>query len=174
MRALLVEMEDTPEELHRRINRMLDFIHQDSAWTQADEDAFWANLTVITPNWKSVKSKDLPELMPTLKAVITDLTKVGPEMGLVVLDTLSAMSLGDENSVDGQRDFAASMYELRDLTGACILVVHHLRKPGNYGKAPSMAERLNFDYVRGRSAIVAFLRLPVQVEALTPAMRCWR
>ena len=169
MRALLIEMEDSPEELHRRINRMLDIMRLDPGWTDAEELAFWANLTIVTPNWNSEESKTLASLMPAVKAVISDLTKDNSEIGLLVLDTFSALSGGDENSAEAQRDFAAAMYQLRDLTGACVLAVHHLRKPGNAGKAPGLADRLSFDSVRGSSAIVAFLRFVMQVEALTPA-----
>jgi len=169
MRVVLVEMEDAPEELHRRIHRMIDLLREDPTWTLIDEVSFWANLTIITPNWKSAESKTLSALLPTLEKDIANLTKDGAEIGLIVLDTLSALSLGDENSVDGQRDLAAAMYQLRDMTGACVLVVHHIRKPFNGGKLPSMVERLNFDYVRGSSAIVAFLRFLLQVEALTPS-----
>jgi hypothetical protein len=169
MRVILVEMEDSPEELHRRINRMIDLMRLDPSWIEADELAFWANLTIITPNWNSEEPKTLSGLLPDLKAVISDLTKDGSEIGLLVLDTFSALSGGDENSAEAQRDFAAAVYQLRDLTGACVLAVHHLRKPGNAGKAPSLADRLSFDSVRGSSAIVAFLRFVLQVEALTPA-----
>ncbi len=167
MRVVLLEMEDTPEELHRRINRIIDFMRQDPTWTAVDEDNFWANLTIIGPNWNSTEPKTLPSLMLTLSTMLSGLTKDGSAIGLIALDTFSALSLGNENDADSQRDFSSAMYQLRDLTGACVLVVHHLRKPGNSGKAPSMGDKLNFDYVRGSSAIVAFLRFLLQVEPLT-------
>ena len=169
LRVILLEMEDAPEELHRRVLRMLELMRLDPSWTDADEDNFWANLTIITPNWNSAEAKDLPSLMSTLRTTVSSLTKNGSEIGLIVLDTFSALSGGDENSAEAQRNFSAAMFELRDLTGACVLAVHHLRKPGNGTKAPPLAEKLSFDLVRGSSAIVAFLRFVLQIEALTIA-----
>ena len=169
MKAVLVEMEDSPEELHRRINRGLDLMRMDESWTDADETTFWANLTIVIPNWDSSVAKTLPAMMPTIKTLLADLTKDGAEIGLVVLDTFAALSEGDENIVKDQREPLACLYQLRDLTGSCVLAVHHLRKPGHSGKAPGLGERLNFDYVRGSSAIVAAFRFLVQIEALTPS-----
>ncbi len=167
MRVVLIEMEDSSEELQRRIDRLLDLMRQDPTWTMADEETFWTHLTIIAPNWNSAEPKDLYSLMPTIRTAIAGLKKAGPEIGLIVLDTFSALSGGDENSAEAQRNFSAAMFELRDLTGGCVLVVHHLRKPGNGFKLPGLLDRLSFDLVRGSSAIVASMRYVLQIEALT-------
>lgn len=160
--VIFVEMEDSPEELERRIARYLDFLRQVGEWSAEDETNFRKNFIILVPNWKSDQPKTLTGVLPLIKEACKD-----REVGLIILDTLAALSDGDENSVEAQRSIWPACYDLRDLTGACVLLVHHTRKAYSSGKTPGIVDRLNFDTVRGSSAIVAGARFIQQVEPLT-------
>ena len=169
MKAILLEMEDSPEELQRRMFRLLQLMRQDPTWTNKDEENLFNNLVILTPNWQSTEERTLTGLFPTIKTKIDEIHKGGDTVGLVVLDTLAALSEGDENAVEAQRASLAVLYQLRDLSGACVLAVHHLRKGSSSSKASSLLDRLNFDALRGTSAITASARFIIQVEPLTVA-----
>jgi len=167
MKVLFLEMEDSPAELHRRISRLLELMRKDPTWTEQDEINLFANLVLLTPNWNSTEGKTLSALFPTLDGHISTITKAGQEVGLIVLDTLAALSEGDENAVEAQRETLAALYRLRDVTGACVLAVHHTRKTSTGGKPQPLLDRMSFDSTRGSSAIVASMRFVMQIEALT-------
>ena len=165
--VVFVEMEDSPEEMQRRLCRLLDLYRMEPHWTREHEDKIRRNLIILVPDWKSEHPKNLPTLVPIIRTKCQDLIKEGRQVGLIILDTLAALSEGDENSVEALRAIWPSCYELRDETGACVLVVHHTRKAFASAKTPRLQERLNFDTLRGSSAIVAGARFILQMEPLT-------
>jgi len=167
MKVLFLEMEDSQEEIHRRIYRLLYLMRQEKDWGSADEDNLFNNLVLLKPNYKSEDPKTLKGLMPEIQKQVEETLKAGIKIGLVVLDTLAALSEGEENAVDAQRETLAAFFHLRELTGACVLAVHHTRKPSTYGKAMPIFERLSFDSSRGSSAIVAAMRFILQMEPIT-------
>ena len=165
--VVFVEMEDSPEELERRLSRLLDLYRLEPDWTEADEANLKQNLIILVPDWKSDQPKTLPVLAPLILARCKTVAKKGRKVRLIILDTLAALSDGDENSVEAQRGIWPACYELRDATGACVLVVHHTRKAFTSAKTPRLVDRLNFDSLRGSTAIVAGARFIVQIEPLT-------
>ncbi|HNX94252.1 MAG TPA: AAA family ATPase [Holophaga sp.] len=167
--VVFVEMEDSPEEQHRRFKRLLDWWRLSPDWTQDHEACLARNFALMVPDWKSEQGKTLPSILPNILAECAKQKTLGVETGLIVLDTLAALSEGDENAVESQRGLWPACYELRDATGACVLLVHHTRKLTSQGKPLRLHDRLAFDSLRGSSAIVGGARFVGQMEALTAA-----
>lgn len=69
---------------------------------------------------------------------------------LICIDPLRDASSGEENSNDDMRDVMHRIRAIRDVTGAAILINHHLSKPGD-GKGGGNASI--FDRFRGAGAI---------------------
>jgi phage/plasmid primase-like uncharacterized protein len=79
------------------------------------------------------------------------------ELRLIVLDTLQGLFQCDFNADPAAGQFCTSvLQELATVTGACVIVCHHMRKPerGNSISTPAAAR----DAIRGTAAIVDGLR----------------
>lgn len=169
MFAVFVELEDAPDEVHRRYLRCLDLFREDPSWNDADEANLRNNWRALVPNWSSRAHRMLPALVPYLQEYARALCANGGRVGLIVLDPLASLSAGEENKAETHQVFWSACYTLAEMTGSTPLVVHHVRKLSTaQGKGPSMSERLSFDSLRGSSAIVAAARAVLQVEPLTP------
>lgn len=80
---------------------------------------------------------------------VTD--ELGP-LRLIVIDTLNQTAAGaDENSAKDMGRYIASMKQLRDATGAAVVVVHHSGKDTSKG-------------MRGSSALLGAMDTTVEVE----------
>ncbi len=82
------------------------------------------------------------ELLPAVKALQT------PEnpIRLVIVDTLArALSGADENSAKDMGAFLKACDKLRELTGACVLIVHHTGKDTERGGRGSSALHAGID-----------------------------
>lgn len=167
--ALVVQMEDSAEELERRYVRLRDLLRQDPNWGEAEDISLLLHMHFFIPNWEAEGGKSLVSILPSLEASIKEVKRDGQEVGLIVLDTLAALTEGDENSVEAQRALWPSCYKLRDLSGAAVLVIHHVRKKANNTKPEPIMDRLNFDSLRGSTSIVAGARSVLQLESLTEA-----
>jgi len=167
--ALVVQMEDSAEELERRYVRLRDLLRQEPDWSEVDDNNLLRHMHFFIPNWEVEGGKSLVAILPNLEAAIKAIKYDGEEVGLIVLDTLAALTEGDENSVEAQRALWPSCYRLRDLSGAALLVIHHVRKKANNTKPEPVMDRMNFDGLRGSTAIVAGARSVLQLEPLTEA-----
>jgi len=170
--AIFVEMEDSPEELHRRYRRCATLMRQDETWSDADERNLRQNWRPFFPRWRSASPKTLPSITPQILKECRHIAKAsGSQVGLIILSTYSALAQGDENDAGDQRQFAACCSQLRDVTGATILPLHHVKKgmasSDTSKSAASMAERLDPERLRGTSAIGASVRVVIQIEPLT-------
>lgn len=169
MFAVFVELEDAPDEVHRRYLRCLDLFREDPTWNDEDEANLRNNWRALVPNWASRAPRMLPALVPYLQEHARALCANGGRVGLIVLDPLASLSTGEENKAETHQVFWSACYTLAESTGSTPLVVHHVRKLSTtQGKGPSMSERLSFDSLRGSTAIVAAARAVLQVEPLTP------
>ena len=165
--VLFVSMEDSPEELHRRAIRCLALFREHPDWNAAAEAALWANFVPLTPSWSSRAPRDLRALEPFLRRKARELARRVP-LGLVVLDTFSALCPGDQNDPALAAAAIASAAAISQPFGASSLFLHHVRKASNGpGSKQSMADRLRFDELRGSSALPASARCVVQLEPLT-------
>lgn len=167
--AFVIQMEDSPEELERRIARLLEVLRQDPEWSDQVEARLHKYLHILVPDWQVGGSKALSALIPELEGQVKAIHKAGDEIGLFVLDTLAALTEGDENAVEALRSLWPSCFKLRDLSGSAVVCIHHLRKGPPNTKAPAMLDRLSFESLRGSTAITAGARFILQLEPLTPA-----
>lgn len=164
--SLYLSMEDGPEELERRWARCLAITSEDFRhWTRDHVRQIQQNFRPVVPDWRTPTSKTLPHLVDFLKRAWdrTCPPDVGP--GMIFLDTLAAISPGEENAAETHQAFWSACHSLTDATGATIVAVHHSKKPQGI-KPPKLAERLSFDFIRGSSAIVAGARFVLQMEPL--------
>ena len=72
------------------------------------------------------------------------------EAGLVIIDSLSSVMDGDENSKQDTQPVFTNLRHVAELTGAAIIVIHHSNRAGGY---------------RGSSAIKGALEAMVQVNS---------
>ncbi|MBV9172604.1 MAG: AAA family ATPase [Chloroflexi bacterium] len=73
-------------------------------------------------------------LYPVLDAIDSKSAELGVPVGLIIVDTLSrAMAGGDENGSADMGAFVGNMDKLREMTGAHVLIVHHLGKDASRG-----------------------------------------
>jgi hypothetical protein len=170
LKVLFVEMEDDEAEIKRRHRRCRDLFREDPNWGPQQEALLKANWRGLAPEYTSAIPKTIISLLPFLQAHGEVLCRDGGQVGLIVLDTFASLSEGEENRAEVQREFWAACYSLAASTGGTPLVIHHVRKPGAGPKGkngPSMVERLNFDALRGSSAIVASAQAIIQAEPMT-------
>lgn len=166
-KVLYLSMEDDQDELRRRFRRCLEYFRESKFWTEKEEAKLLSNWRPVFPNWASDEKKTLGAIAGHLQRFADELCSTGGQLGLIVLDTLAALSEGDENDANVQSALWASCHRLVEGTGASSLMIHHVRKQAANSKL-SMAERLNFDNLRGSSAIVAGTRAIIQLEPLSP------
>lgn len=167
-KVLFVSMEDDSEELHRRFCRCLDLLRQSLLWAPHMESRLLANWRAVVPVWASKELKTLVALTGHLQGFSAQLCEAGEHLGLIVLDTFASLSEGEENKAEAQQAFWAACHQLVESTGATPLVIHHVRKTLSQSP-PSMSERLNFENLRGSSAIVGGARAILQMEPLFPS-----
>jgi len=169
MAVIMVQMEDSEEEVERRYARCLKLNRHESDWSDQQEALLKQNIAFFGPNWSSDASKGLPALVPHIIKEAQAHQARGCQIGLIVIDTFTAVSAGDENSVEGLREIWPAAYALRDATGANVTLVHHVRKSLSGNSMPSIGERLAPDALRGSSSIPAGARCIQQMEPLKPA-----
>lgn len=169
MGVILVQLEDAAEEMERRLARWLEARRKEPGWSTDMEGQLRRNLVILTPNWNSKMAKTLPALAPFILREAEELRVRGIRVGLIVIDTLTAVSEGDENSVEAQRAIWPAAYNLRDETGAAVMLVHHVRKTLSGSRAPHILERVSPDSIRGSSANNAAARSILQMEPLRPS-----
>jgi hypothetical protein len=169
--VLFVELEDDPGEVQRRFRRCLDLAREDPTWTDQDQATLEAHWRFVEPVWTSTTPKTLAGILPHLLAHAEQISREGVQLGLVILDTFAALSEGDENKAETLQGFWPACHSLATSTGGTPLVIHHVRKLGTTAtgtRGPAMADRLNFDMLRGSTAIVAGARAVIQLEPLSP------
>jgi hypothetical protein len=123
-------------------------------------DLIDANLHVCSPDYDEeftpgdVMGIDLPGLVEA-KGFAPGVLR------LIVVDTLSAVSVGDENAVEPARHIWGQVNQLAAMTGATVLMLHHTTKtkftPGGRPTDP-----MNPEAVRGSSAHLAAARFVIQ------------
>ncbi len=120
--ALYIGLESSSEEINRRV----------AAYRQ------YYPATGNAPLYLATKSLDLSSpKSPGWQQVIPEVNALkSPEMPirLIIIDTLArALSGADENSAKDMGSFIKGCDKLRELTGACVLIIHHLGKDTSRG-----------------------------------------
>lgn len=106
----------------------------------------------------SVVSLDLLNSPDSVQAVIKTALAL-ENIGLVVIDTMArAMCGGDENASMDMGRFIRNLDQIREATGACILIVHHTGKDATKG-------------ARGHSSLRAALDTEIEITKLDNGTR---
>ena len=164
--VLVVSFEDdAQEDLGPRLRLVQDSM---GPLTAEELSALRHGLRISNPTWNG--SEVLFEgLKPDLEQELTAMQECGVEPGLVILETLQAITNGDENSVDSTRklwNLARGIAKHFDVT---VLISHHMRKETNTGKNRSgMWEKLETDRIRGSSANEGAARFVLQLASIRP------
>ncbi|MBL0312735.1 MAG: AAA family ATPase [Holophagaceae bacterium] len=161
--VVYVGMEDDEPEFHRRYRRALDLFRDDSLWSPAYENRLPNRFIPLFPNFDSGAVFRL-ELQAD---AIRDIANAIPGgCGLIILDTLSRLSHGDENSSEGTRPFLEAQSKLVQLTGATVMAIHHVRKGNDVSSDHPLWHRLDLENMRGSSAIEGTIRFGITMAAL--------
>lgn len=148
-RAVYVSAEDDVGELHRRLHPLM-------AGATMPERLHVLSLPdvghfgVIEPDERGKvmrPTQSWQELVSQVKAL--------PDVRLIVLDTLQAMSSGDTNAADAVQPLMNECSELAAATGATVLLLHHVAK----GSTKEVRTALDAaEAIRGSGAIVGSAR----------------
>ncbi len=164
--VLFVGLEDDEAEFHRRVRRGIALLEEDSEWTPDHQAALSLRLVPLFPNRISGASFNLEAQWQTLAEKAAT---IPGGCGLIILDTLSRMAGGDENSAKDMRPFSEAVSALVQATGAAVLSIHHVGKGNDGNSEKKLWERLHPEALRGSSAVEAAARFIIQLAALSPS-----
>lgn len=164
--VVFVGLEDDEPEFRRRMHRGLALLEEAREWSFACREALEAHLVPVFPNFESGASFSLKA---QLKNIAEKAAAIPGGCGLIILDTLSRMAEGDENSAKDMRPFNEAASGLVQITGASVLSIHHVGKGNDTPSDKKLWERLHPEALRGSSAVEAAARWILQLAALSPA-----
>ena len=167
--AIYFGLEDGREVIHRRIQSIVNLYKQSGDWSDEDDFRLRRHFMVVEVNWEHREATTfLPKLIPNLRLFTEALASKGVPPGLIVLDTLARFSEGDENKVEALRPILQACLRLAHL-GWTPLMIHPVGKGQDGARSkekPSLADRMNTEWVRGSSAIVDNFRGVLQLVGL--------
>jgi len=164
--VIFAGLEDDEAEFHRRVCRGIALLEEDSEWTPAHREALARRLVPLFPNRASGASFRLEEQWQT---IAQKANAIPGGCGLIILDTLSRMADGDENSAKDMRPFNEAVSALAQATGATVLSIHHLGKGNDSNSDKKLWERLHPEALRGSSSIEGAARFVIQMAPLSPS-----
>ena len=139
-RVLLLSGEGGPQLLKERLEKMIS-----DDMTGLDDLLLW---------WPTESRLDLAE--PESLAALAEYCK-GQKIDLLIIDPLIRFNSLDENSTLEMGKFVRGLAELRQETGAAILLVHHTRKP-NKGGGSGAAEARGSTVLHGEADSLLMLQ----------------
>jgi RecA-family ATPase len=163
-------VEDSREVLHRRIHAIVQHYRARGDWSPSDDELLRYNLKIPTIDWgKPGATAYLPDLWPELQRLLKAEKQTAHVIpGLVVFDTFSSMSRGDENTVDAVRPHMDVCLRVCDL-GFTSLTCHHVAKGQDGARnhtRPTLGQRLSSEWLRGSSSLVDLHRLVLQLAPI--------
>lgn len=164
--VLYVGMEDDREEFWRRLKNGVELMKEDPHWSETDVEILRSRLLPLFPNRCSCGDFRLEEQWRWLR---NHAATIPGGCGLIILDTLSRLSGGDENSAKETRPFLEAQAALAQATGATVMAIHHVGKGHDTPSDKPLWERLHPEALRGSSAIEASARFILTMAALSPA-----
>ena len=164
--VLFVGLEDDEPEFHRRFHRGVELLQDRDGKALAYREGMILRLVPIFPNRASGVSFSLKEQLLDLVEMAQG---IPGGCGLIVLDTLSRMANGDENSASEMRSFNEATAALAQATGASVLSIHHVGKGNDGNGEKKLWQRLHPEALRGSSAVEAAARFILQMAALSPS-----
>ncbi len=166
MGVLLVSFEDdAAEDLAPRIRFAMEGMPDLS---DSERICLGTNLRIANPTWTGpdVLFEGLhDELCAALDGMRTD----GIEPGLLMVETLSSVTQGDENSADATRRLWATARAIAKMQDVTVMLSHHTRKETKTGKdRAGLYERIETDRIRGSSANEGAARFILQLGSIRP------
>lgn len=164
--VIFAGLEDDEAEFHRRVRRGIALLEEDPNWTPAHRDNLARRLVPLFPDRASGQSFSLETQWETLAKKAA---AIPGGCGLIILDTLSRMAEGDENSAKDMRPFNEAVSALSQATGAAVVSIHHVGKGNDAPSDKPLWQRLHPEALRGSSAVEAAARFIIQMAALSPS-----
>lgn len=164
--VLFVSLEDDEDEFHRRVHRGVTLLEHGDEWTLEHRAALCDRFVPLFPNRSSGEAFNLESQWKTLKEKALAI-KGG--CGLIILDTLSRLADGDENSAKDMRPFMEAVTALSQTSGATVLSIHHVAKGNDGNSDKKLWQRLHPEALRGSSSVEAAARFVLQMAALSPS-----
>jgi hypothetical protein len=147
-RALYVSAEDDEPEIHRRLWSLCGGVMPDRLHVLSLPDV--GHFGIIEADAKT------KEYRPTeaWRDLVTEIREL-PDVKLILLDTLQALTTGDTNTVEATQPLMNEATALASATGACVLLVHHVAKGSTKGIATALDA---MEAIRGSGAIAGTAR----------------
>lgn len=147
-RAVYVSAEDDEPEIHRRLWSLSGGVMPNCLHVLSLPDV--GHFGIIESD-RTTKEFKPTEAWRDLVAEIREL----PDVKLILLDTLQALTAGDTNTVEATQPLMNEATALASATGACVLLVHHVAK----GSTKEIKTALDaMEAIRGSGAIAGTAR----------------
>jgi hypothetical protein len=147
-RAVYVSAEDDQPEIHRRLWSLCGGVMPDRLHVLSLPDV--GHFGIIEAD------RLTREYRPTeaWRDLVTEIREL-PDVKLILLDTLQALTTGDTNTVEATQPLMNEATALASATGACVLLVHHVAK----GSTKEIRTALDaMEAIRGSGAIAGTAR----------------
>jgi len=147
-RAVYVSAEDDEPEIHRRLWSLCGGVMPDRLLVLSLPDV--GHFGIIEAD------RTAKEFKPTeaWRDLVTEIREL-PDVKLILLDTLQALTTGDTNTVEATQPLMNEATALASATGACVLLVHHVAK----GSTREIRTALDaMESIRGSGAIAGTAR----------------
>jgi len=174
MGAIYFGLEDSKEIFHARLRSIVDHYKACDDWSYEDDQNLRFNFSAPFINYAAKNASPyLPLILPNLESILKRNSIQGVSPGVIILDTLSRISEGDENTVQAIRPILNACHALAG-HGYTPIALHHVAKGQDGARAagsakssrPKLADRMSVDYVRGSSAIGDNFRCVTQLTPL--------
>jgi len=162
--VLFYSLEDDPEDFQPRMRWVLEGMESAGTLSPLDRENVSRNLWFASPTYE-VPDLRFERTAREFRGHLADMRKKGIEPALVIVETLSAVTEGDESQAHTTRALWASARNIAYHEDVTVLITHHYRKEAGGGKAnrSSVVERIEPDKVRGSSANEGAARFVVQM-----------
>jgi len=147
-RAVYVSAEDDEPEIHRRLWSLCGGVMPERLHVLSLPDV--GHFGIIEAD------RATKEFKPTeaWRDLVTEIREL-PDVKLILLDTLQALTTGDTNTVEATQPLMNEATALASATGACVLLVHHVAK----GSTKEIRTALDaMESIRGSGAIAGTAR----------------
>lgn len=165
--CVFLSLEDPEDEVHRRVQSIVESYKFDGDWTAEDDLNLSLNACVCSPKWEDGGELYLPTQVENLRSVFAQF-KTPPS--LLLIDTFAAAAQGDENKAEAALPIMQAAHAL-SAGQMTVLISHHVVKGQSGARQsvkPSIDEAMDPSWVRGSGAIWGSLRFMIQLVPLRP------
>ena len=166
-RSMFCSVEDQQVDIHHRVKAIVDRFAEMRSDVSRESivDAVSENFHVFPrERWMQDGFEHIIDAdgKPTVKTDLVSQYAKDQDIDLIVLDTLSRLSLVDENDNNGGARLVSALERIRDDTGAAVLVIAHSGKIGRQGKTDTHGQNA----MRGASALMDNARFGLWFRSL--------